>query len=101
MGTLTPGASYIYERNGGEVYAREVGKKERKLIGYQHDMENKLDPRTNDGRPLHDHIMESKLWGNILRAAKKDPALQEALERVKVTYYLTKDYEERYGNRKT
>lgn len=50
---------------------------------------------------LHEQIMESKLWGNIHRAAKTNPTLQEALERVKVTYYLTKDYEERYGNCKT
>lgn len=50
---------------------------------------------------LHDQMMEDKLWGNIRRAAKTNPTLQEALERVKVTYYLTKDYEDRYGNRKT
>jgi hypothetical protein len=45
--------------------------------------------------------MESKLWGDIRRAAEHDPALQAALERVKITYYLTEDYEKRYGNRKT
>jgi len=44
--------------------------------------------------------MESKLWGDIHRAAKTDPALQAALDRVKITYYLTADYEKRYGNRK-
>jgi hypothetical protein len=52
-------------------------------------------------RSLHEEIKESQLWGNIHRAAKTNPALQAALERVKVTYYLTKHYEERYGNRKT
>jgi hypothetical protein len=52
-------------------------------------------------RSLHEEIRENQLWGNIHRAAKNNPALQEALDRVKVTYYLTKDYEERYGNRKT
>ena len=37
MGTLTPGATYIYERNGEEIYAREVGVpvQSRKLVGYQ------------------------------------------------------------------
>ena len=49
---------------------------------------------------LRDEILESQLWANIHRAANASPALQEALDRVKVTYYLTKDYEERYGNRK-
>jgi hypothetical protein len=47
---------------------------------------------------LHEELMESKLWGDIRRAAKTDPSLQAALERVKVTYYLTEDYEKRYGN---
>ena len=51
-------------------------------------------------RSLHDEITESKLWGNIHREAKTNPTLQEAIERVKVTYYLTADYEKRYGNRK-
>ena len=51
-------------------------------------------------RNLHADIMESKLWGDIHRAAKTDPALQAALDRVKITYYLTADYEKRYGNRK-
>ena len=72
MGTLKPGATYIYERTGDEVYAREFGKTERKLVGYTH----MSDPRTNDGRPLHDHMMESKLWGEIHRAALTNPALQ-------------------------
>ena len=51
-------------------------------------------------KSLRDDIRESQLWGNIHRAAKTNPALQEALDRVKVTYYLTADYEKRYGNRK-
>jgi hypothetical protein len=90
MGTLKPGATYIYERNGEEIYAREVGQTDRKLIGYKYEMEDKLDPRTDDGRPLHEHIKEDQLWGNIRRAAKTNPTLQQALERVKVIYYLSK-----------
>jgi hypothetical protein len=86
MGTLKPGATYIYERNGDEIYARESGKTERQLIGY-----SMTDPRTNDGRPLHDHIMESKLWGEIHRAAPTNPALQKALDRAIMIYRLSKD----------
>lgn len=82
MGTLTPGATYIYERVGDEVYAREAGSLERKLIGY--------DSRTSDGRPLHEHIKEDQLWGNIRRAAKKNPALQECLDRAIMIYQLSK-----------
>jgi hypothetical protein len=87
MGTLKPGATYIYERNGDEIYAREFGEADRTLIGYTHI----ADPRTADGRPLHDHIMESKLWGEIHRAAKTNPALQKALDRVIMIYRLSKD----------
>ena len=89
MGTLTPNATYIYERNGEEIYAREAGKTERKLIGYQY--ENKVDPRTTDGRPLHEHLKEDKLWGEIRRAAKSNKALQSALDRAILLYHLGTD----------
>ena len=91
MGSLKPGASYIYERNGDEVYAREFGETERKLIGYQYEMEDKPDPRTADGRPLHEHLMESKMWGEIRRMAPTNPALQKALDRAIMIYKLSKD----------
>jgi hypothetical protein len=92
MGSLKPGATYIYERNGEEVYAREFGETERKLIGYKYEMEGKPDPRTNDGRPLVEHIREDKLWGDIRRAAKTNTALHEALERAILIYHLSKDH---------
>ena len=87
MGSLKPGATYIYERNGDEVYAREFGETKRTLVGYDH----KPDPRTQDGRPLHDHIMESKMWGEIHRMAPTNPALQKALDRAIMIYRLSKD----------
>jgi len=88
MGTLTPGATYIYERANGTIYAREQGSdpSARVEVGYQYDS------RTNDGRPLHDHIMDDKLWGEIRRAAKSNLALHEALEHAKMLYLLSKDY---------
>ena len=89
MGSLIPGATYIYERSGEEIYAREAGKTERIMIGYQY--QNKVDPRTNDGRPLHEHIKESKMWGDIHQTAKTNPALQKALDRVIMIYRLSKD----------
>jgi hypothetical protein len=85
MGNLTPGATYIYERVNGTVYAREFGKTERTEIGWDHD------PRTPDGRPLHDHLKEDKLWGEIRREAKNNPTLQEALDRVKILYHLSRE----------
>jgi hypothetical protein len=91
MGTLKPGATYIYERNGDEVYAREFGETERRLIGYKYEIEHKPDPRTNDGRPLHEHIKESKMWGEIHREAKTNITLQKALDRAIMIYKLSKD----------
>ena len=91
MGTLKPGATYIYERNGEEIYAREFGEKDRTLIGYKYEMENKPDPRTNDGRPLHEHIMEDKMWGEIRREARTNITLQKALDRAIMIYRLSKD----------
>jgi hypothetical protein len=81
----------IYESpdKGETVYVREENSVDRVLYAESKKL-----------RSLHDSIMESKLWGDIHRAAKTNLALQEAIERVKVTYYLTADYEERYGNRK-
>ena len=82
MGQLNPGATYIYERNGDTVYRREFGAIQREVVGYDH--------RTSDGRPLHDHIQDSKLWGEIHRAARTNPALQDVLERAIMIYQLSK-----------
>jgi hypothetical protein len=90
MGTLTPGATYVYERNGEEIYAREAGKTDRTLIGYQY--ENKVDPRADDGRPLFEHLREDKLWVDIRKAAKSNKVLQDALERVILIHQLSKDH---------
>jgi hypothetical protein len=86
MGSLKPGATYIYEKADGVTYAREFGKTERKAIGWDYD------PRTADGRPLHDHVMEDKMWGEIRREAKANPTLQKAVDRVIMLYKLSKDY---------
>jgi len=85
MGSLTPDATYEYEYDQGVVYATESGTADKKVIGWEYD------PRTSDRRPLHDHIMDSKLWGDIHRTAKTNSALQEALERVIILYHLSKD----------
>ena len=90
MGTLKPGATYIYERNGEEIYAREAGQTDRTLIGYQY--ENKVDPRTHDGRPLYEHMKEDQLWGDIRRSARTNTALQEAMKNVILIYHLSKDH---------
>ena len=89
MGTLTPGATYIYERNGEEIYAREDGKTERRMIGYKY--ENKVDQRTHDGRPLYEHIKEDRLWVEIRVEARTNKVLQAALDRAILIYHLSKN----------
>ena len=83
MGNLKPGATLIYERDGKNVYAREVGSRNRTLIGYDYDGSTDL----HNGL---DRIKEDRLWSEILVAAKTNPALQDALDRVKVLYELSK-----------
>jgi hypothetical protein len=77
MGNLKPGACYVYEREGKITYAQEQGADPttRQAIGWEYDPaeSHRFDPRTGDGRPLRDHIMESKLWGDIRRAAVTNP----------------------------
>jgi len=88
MGNLKPGASYVYEREQGTVYAHETGTdpSTRQPIGWNYDPGEspRFDARTDDRRPLHEHIMENKLWGDIRQAAKTNITLQDALERVKI-----------------
>ena len=82
MGTLKPGATYIYERANGIVYAREMGAdpSTRFEIGYE----------SADAYDLHSNIMENQLWNDIRVAARTNPTLQDALDRVKVLYELSK-----------
>jgi hypothetical protein len=84
MGTLKPDTAYIYERNGDTVFRRESGAdpSTREVMGY--------DYRTTDGKPLHDQLMDSKMWGEIHRMAKTNPTLQDALDRVIMIYRLSK-----------
>ena len=84
MGKLKPGAEYIYTRRDGIVYQRERETLDEEAIGWDYD------PRTEDGKPLVDHIRNAKLWGDIHRAAKTDPLLKEALERAIMIYHLSK-----------
>ena len=87
MGTLKPGATYIYERNDGVVYAREMGAdpRERFVVGYESGKDyDSLNQGINKYK-------EDALWQEIRRTADTKPALQEALQRVKVLYELIKD----------
>ena len=91
MGTLTPGATYIYERNGDTVYAREFGAdpSTRKEIGWE------FDPDNTDHLERQERLStlrNDQLWHKIRQAARDNVTLQDALDRVIELYHLSKDH---------
>lgn len=89
MSRLKPGVAYIYEQVNGVTFARESGSPPNTRI----EIGRTCDSRTPDGRPLHDHIQEDKLWGDIRRAARTNPTLQDALDHAIMIYNLIKIHE--------
>ena len=79
MGTLTPGAKYIYEKANGITYAREFGAPHNDRFEIGRDYE----------RFLKDEL---QLWEEIVREGRTNPALQDALDRAKIVYHLSKDH---------
>ncbi len=64
MGTLTPGATYIYERVAGTIFAREFGKTERKVVGYATEISPDIEmyrseiiPEASDLAVKHLHLI--------------------------------------------
>jgi hypothetical protein len=90
MGTLTPGATYIYERNGDTVYAREFGAcpNTRKEIGWDYDPNN---PDHLERQERLSTLRNDQLWNKIRLAARDNVTLQDALDRVIELYHLSKD----------
>ena len=88
MGTLTPGATYIYERVGKNIYARESGKLERKLIGYDYD-------ESGENIVLGlEKLADDVLWQDIKKLSETNQALKNAIEQVILIYNTAKKYEE-------
>lgn len=89
MGLLKPGVTYVYERQGGVVYAREEGApfEDRIIIGY--DWEPESNPVRVRGT-IREEVEENQLWYQIRQEADNNPVLKDALERVKILYYLGK-----------
>jgi hypothetical protein len=79
MSQLEPDATYVYERDGSKIYARKIGESKRILIGEDYNL---------DLRRWSTEIAEE--WVPIVQAAEHNPALQDALERVKLIYELSK-----------
>ena len=89
MGTLKPGATYIYERADGVTYAREFGDDpmNRFPIGWDYTPKTAETPgSTIFGVP----ISEVAIYIEMMEAAKTNTSLQEALDRAKIVYHLGK-----------
>ena len=81
MGSLKPGATYIYERNDGIIYAREMGAdpSTRQIVGYESGQD-------------YDLVKRNKInWHDVLELSKTNTALADAVDRVIILYDLSKD----------
>jgi hypothetical protein len=81
-----PSETYVYESpDGGDtVYRRKTGSAAREL--------HSKSPKKKD---LIEELREQSLWGEIRRAAKKDPALQEMLDKIVVYHQLKNSPQDR------
>jgi hypothetical protein len=80
MGNLNPGVTYIYERAGGIIYAREFGSSERKIVGY-------------DAHNSPEQLRTKEQINDILQMCETDPGMKQILEQLFVMYNLKKTHE--------
>lgn len=76
--SITEAVFYKHDDGSETIYVKEPGDKEPKVAD---------DKR---GFDLHAELQKSKLWGDIHRAAKTNPALKQALDEVVLIYTLSK-----------
>ena len=82
MGTLTPGATYVYESDGTRIYAREFGQTERRVIGYAHG-----------GQAREERKFYMNQMNDILTMCETDPSMKALLDQLFVLYNLKKQHE--------
>jgi hypothetical protein len=80
VGSLNPGATYIYERVDNRVYAREMGQTKRRLVGWTDDSSVSMREYTSE-------------INSVLRMCETDPAMRELLDKLFVLYNLKKQHE--------
>jgi len=83
MGSLKPGATYIYESpDGGKTtYAREIGasSESRVMIGQSWQARE---------------LVEQRMWTDIYPKRNLNPALTEAVEKCIIIYKLSEEYKD-------
>lgn len=82
MGSLKPGATYIYERGGGAIYAREFGAdpSTRRVVGYEND---DYQISASSKRMLTE-------MNEVIKMCETDLAMKEMLDQLFVMYNLKK-----------
>jgi hypothetical protein len=83
MGTLTPGATYIYERVDNRIYAREFGQTKRRLIGIEQNSSTMSEPTRRMMNQIND----------VLVMCEQHPDMKELLDKLFVLYSLRKTHE--------
>ena len=96
MGSLKPGSTYIHERVDNVVYAREFGAdpSTRQVVGWDYNKDDPTyDPRNTKcwNQSGNKELAAHNEWIKIRLAGKKNPALQKAIDNVKILYRMTKD----------
>jgi len=76
--SITEAVFYTHDDGAETIYVKESGDKEFGVAGKER------------GFDLHAELMKQKLWGDIHRAAKTNPALKRALDEVVLIYTLSK-----------
>lgn len=80
MGTLEPGATYVYEREDNRIYARKFGETRRQLVGWT----------DNNSQVMREYRAEIN---QVLQMCEHDPAMHELLDQLFVLYNLKKKHE--------
>jgi len=83
MGTLTPGATYIYERVDNRIYAREFGQTKRRLVGIEQNSSSATEPTRRMMNQIND----------VLGMCEQHPDMKELLDKLLVLYNLRKTHE--------
>lgn len=78
MGSLNPGATYIYERVDNRIYAREMGQTRRQLVGWTD---------TSTGLAMREYA--SKM-NQVLQMCEQHPDMRDLLDKLFVLYNLRK-----------
>jgi len=86
MGTLKQGATYIYERAEGIIYAREFGAdpSTRTIVGYESGKD--YDLAGTNRRMLSE-------FNDVLRMCETDSAMKNCLDQLFMLYNLKKTHE--------